>query len=358
MKKYLYIDDESVNSIEPLINGFNRSERILVERMPLDKNEKIEDIYQKLRDLQYDGIIVDLMLNGSGPFRIACNSNSIVQYVRDLAERNEHKFCPVVLCSTDEQLQKQLHNGYTSSDLYDHHFSKDFSLSYDYEAKVLESLAEGYDKITKENDVNELLKRDISHLDTRPFEPFIGGKIDVKQFADFILKDLFIYSGLLIPEEILCARLGISKNGSYKEVLSLFASAKYIGVFKEVGDFYWSDIVCEIFHRIFHVNLASLDAEEKTTLLEKHLRNHTLEEAPLAPYNRSKRFWTICVITHECLDPMEGYRMKERTILKPWQEPHFVSFNAISSGELNETDIIPIDAERYRRRVEYLQAKD
>ena len=358
MKKYLYIDDESINSIEPLINGFNRSERILVKRMPLDKNEKIEDIYQKLRDLQYDGIIVDLMLNGSGPFRIACNSNSIVQYVRDLAERNEHKFCPVVLCSTDEQLQKQLHNGYTSGDLYDHHFSKDFSLNFDFEAKVLESLAEGYDKIIKENDVNELLKRDISHLDTRPFEPFIGGKIDVKQFADFILKDLFIYSGLLIPEEILCARLGIAKNGSYKEVLSLFASAKYIGVFKEVGDFYWSDIVCEIFYEQFHVGLASLDTEEKIKLLQDYFKDFKLVEASLVEHNNSKRFWTVCVKTHECIDPMEGYRMKEKTILKPWQEPHFVSFNAISSGELNETDIIPIDAERYRRRVEYLQAKD
>lgn len=358
MKRYLYIDDESVDSIEPIISGLNRSGKILVERMQLEQGEKIEHIYRKLTELQYDGLIVDLMLNGSGPFRIACNSNSIVQYVRDLAERNELKFYPIVLCSTDKQLQNQLHNGYTSSDLYDYQFSKDFSIEYEREAVILESLAIGYDLIRDNNNISEILCRDISNLDTRPFEPFIGGQIDVKQCADLILKDLFIYSGLLISEEVLCARLGVAKKGAYKEVLSLFDSAKYIGVFKEVGDFYWSDIVCEIFYEQFHVGLVSLDTEEKIKLLQDYFKDFKLVEASLVEHNNSKRFWTVCVKTHECIDPMEGYRMKEKTILKPWQEPHFVSFNAISSGELNETDIIPIDAERYRRRVEYLQAKD
>ena len=101
-----------------------------------------------------------------------------------------------------------------------------------------------------------------------------------------------------------------------------------------------------------------MDTEEKIKLLQDYFNDSELVEASLAAYNNSKRFWTVCVKTHECIDPMEGYRLKEKTILKPWQEPHYVSFNAISSGELNETDIIPIDAERYRRRVEYLQAKD
>lgn len=355
MKKYLYIDDESMDSIEPIISGLNRSGRILVERMPLDKNEKIEDVYQKLRELQYDGIIVDLMLNGNGPFRIACNSNSIVQYVRDLAERNELKFYPVVLCSTDKQLQNQLHQGYTSSDLYDHQFSKDFSIDYEREAVILESLAEGYDLITNNNNISEILSRDISNLDTRPFEPFIEGKIDVKQCADLIIKDLFIYSGLLISEDVFCARLGIAKNGSYKEVLSLFDSAKYIGVFKEVGDFYWSDIVCEIFYETFHVGLASLDNEEKIKLLHDYFKDFELVEASLAAYNNSKRFWTICVKTNEYIDPMEGYRLKEKTTLKPWQEPRYVSFGAISNGDVDKAEVLTVDMERFDRKVEYIK---
>lgn len=354
MKKYLYIDDESLDSIEALIKGLNRCERILVERMPLEQGDKIEEVYQKLRELQYDGIIIDLMLNGNGPFRIACNSNPIVQYVRDLSERGEHAFCPVVLCSTDKQLKEQLNNGYTSGDLYDYHFSKDFFIDYEHEAIMLESLAKGYDLI-KSNNICKILCRDISNLDVRPFEPFLEGRIEIKQCADLILKDLFMYSGLLISEEVLCARLGIAKKGSYKEVLSLFDSAKYMGVFKEVGNFYWSDLVCEIFYEIFHVSLATLDAEEKVMLLHKHFLNVELEEASLSAHNHSKRFWTICVKTHECLDPMEGYRIKEKTTLKPWQDSRFVSFMAISSGDVDINEISPMDVARYYHKVEYLR---
>lgn len=356
MKKFIYIDDEDVDSIQSIIEGFNQCGRIEVYRMPLGKGQSIEQVYQYLRECPYDGIIIDYMLNGNGPFRIGCNSNSIVQYIRDLADKHNQVACPVVLCSTDSKLQEQIQLGYTSGDLYDYQFAKDIDIDYEKEARVLESLANGYEIIANaNNDIKTILGRDISNLDERPFEPFLQTMIMAKQCADLILQDFFRYSGLLISEDVLCARLGIAREGAYINILSMYKSAVYHGIFDELGDYFWTDKVDEIFYDIFKVSLASIDAEEKIEMYKTRFGYETLSLAPMDEYNHSKRFWTICDKTRVALDPMEGYRLKESKILKPWQEPRFVSFSSISSGEVEEKMIVDMDRERYHQKVEYLK---
>lgn len=355
MKRYIYIDDEDITSIQSIIEGLNNSEQIEVYRMPLTQDRSIEKVYQLLETSQYDGIIVDYMLNGSGPFRIECNSNSIAQYVRDLADKNKKVACPIVLCSTDSKLQEQKRLGYTSDDLYDHYFAKDIDIDYDREAKILESLADGYEVIANaNNDISVILGRDISDLDERPFEPFLQTTISAKQCADLILQDFFLYSGILISDKVLCARLGLAREGAYEEILSMFTSAGYQGVFCALGNYFWTDKVDEIFYKTFNVTLASVDAEKKIEMYKTLLGVEELCLAPMDEYNHSKRFWTICDKTGVALDPMEGYRLKETKVLKPWQEPRFVSFSAISDGEVEENMVVDMDKERYHQKVEFL----
>ena len=358
MKKYIYIDDEDVVSIQSIIEGLNHSGQIEVYRMPLEQGQSIEKVYQYLRDCPYDGIIIDYMLNGNGPFRIGCNANSIAQYIRDLADKNNKVACPIVLCSTDSKLQEQKQWGYTSSDLYDHYFAKDIDIDYDREARVLESLADGYEVIANaNNDISVILGRDISDLDERPFEPFLQTTIRAKQCADLILQDFFQYSGILISEEVLCARLGIAQNGAYKDILSGYASAMYQGIFCALGNYFWTDKVDEIFYKMFNVSLASVDAEKKIEMYKTQLGVEALDLALMDENNHSKRFWTICDKTRVALDPMEGYRLKEIKVLKPWQEPRFVSFSAISDGEVEENMVVDMDKERYRQKVAYLKGQ-
>ena len=355
MKKYLYLDDEALDAIKPIIDGLNRSSKIVVERVPLEQDETIDQVYSSLREIRYDGIIVDYMLNGTGPFRIGCNSHSIAQYLRDLAEQGVVQPCPIALCSTDQNIKRQLQNGYTSNDLYDYHFAKDMDIDYGLIALKLESIAVGYEEIIKSGkDISRILQKDISNIDPRPFEPF-AKSIQTKQCADLILQDFFKFSGLLISEEILCARLGIAKVGTYREILSIFDSAKYSGVFKELGKYYWFDIVSIIFRELFNENIASLDAEEKVELMKTKLDNASFEVAPIGRNNNSKRYWTICERTGVALDPMEGYRLKESIALKPWQEPHYVSFSAISDGEVDYNEVVDGDLERYTRKVNFLK---
>ena len=356
MKKYIYIDDEDVASIQSIIEGLNHSGQIEVYRMPLEQGQSIEKVYHFLRDCPYDGIIIDYMLNGNGPFRIGCNANSIAQYIRDLADKNIKGACPIVLCSTDSKLQEQKQLGYTSGDLYDHYFAKDIDIDYDREAKILESLANGYEVIANaNNDISVILGRDISDLDERPFEPFLQTTIRVKQCADLILQDFFQYSGILISDEVLCARLGIVKKGAYEEILSRFTSASYQGVFCALGNYFWTDKVDEIFYKTFNVTLASVDAEKKIEMYKTVLGVEALYLAPMDENNHSKRLWTICDKTRVALDPMEGYRLKETKVLKPWQEPRFVSFSALSDGDVDEKMVVDMDKERYHQKVEYLK---
>ncbi len=357
MKKYLYLDDEALDAIKPIIDGLNRSGKIVVERVPLEQDETIDRVYSSLRKIQYDGIIVDYMLNGTGPFHIGCNSHSIAQYLRDLAEQGESKSFPIVLCSTNQNIKRQLQNGYTSNDLYDFHFAKDIDINYELIASRLENIAVGYEEIIKSGkDISHILKRAISNLDPRPFEPF-AKSIQTKRCADLILQDFFKFSGLLISEEILCARLGIAKVGSYKEILSIFDRAKYSGVFNELGRYYWFDIVSGIFREYFNENMASLDAEEKVELMKRKFVKASLEVAPIGVNNNSKRYWTTCEKTGVALDPMEGYRLKEAIVLKPWQEPHYVSFSAISDGYVDYSDVIESDLERYTRKVDFISKR-
>lgn len=358
MKKFIYIDDEDNMAIQPIINGLNQSGRIEVFRMPLTNSGSINEICHKLNEFEYDGIIIDYMLNGNGPYHIDCNSNTIAQYVRDLADNNKAPSRPIVLCSTAENLKSQYEKGYTSSDLYDYNFSKGFEIDYAKEAVVLVSLAEGYEKIAHTQNICEILGRDISNLDERPFESVGLGRICVQKCSDLILKDLFKYSGILISKEILCARLGISEKGAYEELLAQFASAKYIGVFQDLSDYYWTDKVEDVFLSIFKTNMASLDAEEKIEIYREKFPDVRLQLAPTDSHSYSKRLWTICQETKVAIDPMEGYRLKEKGILKPWQEPRYVSFSAISDGNVKEETVISADFERYLQKVEYLKNQE
>ena len=333
---------------------FHQTGRIEVRRMLFAGNETANDIFRKLKESEYDGIIIDYMLNGNGPFRIECNSNSIAQFIRDLADNNERPSCPIVLCSTADNLRSQLQKGYTSSDLYDYNFSKGFDIDFEKEALALESLAEGYKKIAQESNISNILRRTIEELDERPFEPFEVERICVQRCADLIIKDLFKYSGILISQKVLCARLGISEKGAYKELLALFASAKYEGVFHELGDFYWTDRVEDVFLTVFKNNIASMNAEEKIQIYREKYPEIELDLASTDPHSHSKRLWTICEETKVAIDPMEGYRLKEKSILKPWQEPRYVSFSAISDGYVKEEMVIGADYERYLQKVEYL----
>lgn len=357
MKKYIYIDDEDDKSIQPIVEGINRRGKIVVERLPLERDEPINNVYEKLMSYPYDGIIIDYMLNGSGPFHIGCNSHSIAQYVRDLADSGSIRSCPIVLCSTDQNLHQQLQKGYTSNDLYDYHLAKDYRIDYDCTATRLESLVNGYERIAnKSNDIANILGRDITLLDMRPFKPFLNAERNAQQCADVILKDLFRYSGILISEEILCTRLGIARTASFLEITNLFKAAKYTGIFYEWGDYFWMDLVRDVFQDIFQANIAALDANEKVALLRKRFQDITIEKAPVDPHNVSKRLWTNCIATGVALDPMEGYQVQELDGLKPWQECRYVSFSAISSGEADQVGQIQ-DGEmaRFLQKVDFLK---
>ena len=354
MNKYIYIDDEDIASVQSIIDGLNGAGIIEVFRMPLKQGIKTDEIYQDLKTEEYDGIIMDYMLNGGGPYQIGSNSNPIAQYVRDLAEGG--KSCPIVLCSTNENLQKQLNSGYTSNDLYDYQFEKSLKINYKRESELLDSLANGYKQISNsKSEIRNILARDIAGLDPRPFEPFMCAEtIQIKQCADLVLQDFFKYAGMLMSEDVLCARLGIAQTGSYADIVSVFAPAKYSGVFNEFGQYYWTDIVNRIFYDIFGTSLASVDAVRKIELLGQRFTTATLELAPMDEYSVSKNFWTVCDVTKVALDPMEGYRLKEKTILKPWQEPRYVSFSALSDGLVEVNKIVDIDVLRYNQKVEYL----
>ena len=166
--KYIYIDDENDGSITSLINGFNDTGLIQVDQLSIEKglNFSVLEllIKNKISDENYDGLLIDLRLDGEGPNQLEYSAISISSELRAICARNELKSFPIILCSTLDKIKETYKSDKTSHDLFDYTFRKSENPDYIRFSKKLKSLAEGYlglpfdasslDKIFQRGDLN------------------------------------------------------------------------------------------------------------------------------------------------------------------------------------------------------------
>ena len=126
--KYLYIDDENDESIDSLINGFNDLKEIYVEKMPITKGLSFSDlkdsILDKIKSNKFQGLLIDLRLDGTGPDHLEYSAISISSELRSIAARKEIPSFPIVLCSTIDKIRETYNADKTSQDLFDYTFKK------------------------------------------------------------------------------------------------------------------------------------------------------------------------------------------------------------------------------------------
>ncbi|MCH5686366.1 hypothetical protein LWM68_20150 [Niabella sp. W65] len=280
--KYIYIDDENGASEISTLHGFNDSKIVEVERFPLSefrefgslKNAMIEQSKNK----RFDGMIVDLRLDGSGEDRTEFNAASIAQEIRSVAARGEMATFPIALCSTDEKIRQTYNSDKTSHDLFDYKISKS-NPNPDWHklGTKLSSLAKGYRLLNEDKkSLQEIFGiSDISKVDVRILEKAETFSA-IYDYAHFIIKDFFHQTNPLINEKILAARLGIDLKNTpsqswEKLVNTLFDKAAYVGLFSDGWKRWWADVISDTFSAISNEKLAFLKAEERVSILKKHL---------------------------------------------------------------------------------------
>ena len=350
MIKYLYIDDESNETVNSFTEGL-KDDNLSIEYKHVDEINSKDFFINNLKD--YDGLLLDLRTD-----EFSKNSNftgSVLgQHVRDLSTdpKLNVKDVPIVLFSTDDKLRATYFKDLTSNNIFDRFLTKGNSPD---NAKIkLISLANGYQEISKEKNFNKLLNIDIINLDPRIFSRFEGGEdIPSHEYAQMILKDLIYAKGVLINEKYLAARLGIDKDTSsdWNKVKEIFERAKYKGVFSDGWDRWWMFAVDELFNNISGTYLNYLDAKERVSILKKELKLVNLNYPNPIPKNESYDYWTVCKALKIPLDSHEAFKVYTRSEPKPWQEYEYISLYALLEEvpAIKDKNIVvhPLDKEKY-----------
>lgn len=350
MIKYLYIDDESNETVNSFTDGLKDEDALIIEYKHVDEINPKDFFINNLKD--YDGLLLDLRTD---EFSKNSNFTGSVwgQHVRDLStdRRLDVKDVPIVLFSTDDKLKDTYFKDLTSNNIFDRFLTKGNRPK---NAKIkLISLAIGYKEISKEKDFNKLLKIETASLDPRIFSRFSGGKnIPTHEYAQMILKDLIYAKGVLINEQYLAARLGIDIESSrdWNKVKEIFDNAKYIGVFSDAWDRWWMFAVDKLFNEISGTYLSYLDAKERVEILKEKLKLEDIVVPKPITENESYDYWTICKALKKPLDPHEGFKVYTRSEPKPWQEYEYISLLAFlkESPVIQEKNITvhPMDKEK------------
>lgn len=349
--KYIYIDDENDGSITSLIKGFNDTGLIQVDQLSIEKglNFSVLEllIKNKISDENYDGLLIDLRLDGEGPNQLEYSAISISSELRAICARNELKSFPIILCSTLEKIKETYKSDKTSHDLFDYTFRKSENPDYERFSKKLKSLAEGYIGLPFDaNSLDKIFQRgDLKNLDQRIFERFYNQDIIVPyDFAHFTVKTLFHSTNPLIKETILASRLGVNieKSGAHwSELLSKFEDCRYKGLFSNGWNRWWADLLNKKLKDISGKNFSFLKADERVTILKEVFGVEGIIAAKPIELNTSSEFWTICEATKQPIDPMEGIKVKLSHELKAWQEPKYISLYAILERLGTEKGIEP-----------------
>lgn len=355
MKRYYYIDDE-VDTIKSIADGINESNKVHVDVFPLAKYNKFERLTYQLKSKwnEIDGLILDLKLDGGGEASTKFSATSLAQWISSYVVADHKAAKPVILLSSNLQCAN-FKADVTSHDLFDMVLERS-GLDWNEFAQKLAVLAEDYDKLNKckEKNLSKLLQNDSIDTTSTYFAPFLdAASFNVRQFATFVLNDLFIHPGLLVSEELLAARFGVDmeKSGNaWKEFKTKYLGvAQYRGVFGQIKECYWSKKTQEVFAEITKgKSAASMTTLQRVATLKAHSEEAKgLEAYEPADKDGSTYCWAIDEVTRKPLDSSCGYMIQEEGGLKSWQEPRFLSFDTIESGNKGDFRLVPSEQERY-----------
>jgi hypothetical protein len=338
--KFLYIDDENGTPEISTLNGFNDLKIIDVERFPLSEFREFSslkiELIKRISNNSFDGLILDLRLDGTGSDRTEFNATAITSELRSVAARGEIVSFPIVLCSTESNIKQTYDTDKTSHDLFDYKINKSnenpewTKMSY-----KLASLANGYKWLQSQKQANEDIFdfKDSSNLDERIIEK-IDDFLVPYDYAHFVVKHFFHQTNPLINEKILASRLGVDIQKTPQDVWNqlkneILKKIKFNGLFSDGWNRWWANDLISWFEEISGENLAFINAEKRVKILiEKFALNELVVAQPLK-FCSSTEFWSICEAYKVPIDPLEAFRIFTTVDIKPWEEYKYISLLAI-----------------------------
>lgn len=294
------------------------------------KHHSPENFEQTLSETaSVDLLLLDFRLTAG---KAVFDAPTIAQTLRTV-KSNAHKDIPIVLISSEANI-KDYYRDYTSQDLFDISLTKSDLLSdLDKYSQRFRSIISAY-RLIRDSSFNVestlAVPRDIQ-LDYR-IDKKLTNEIrsnDVYAFSSFVLNQIVASIGVLIGEDVLSSRLGISKDSeNWDGMKAILESARYKGIFSDSYNRWWADGILNWWKALVNdeYSLRRLNAEQRVKLISEKT-NLNLFALSKTKYAQSSNFWTICKETSLPIDPIDGLELESRIQL-PWQEREFLSLQA------------------------------
>jgi hypothetical protein len=346
--KILYIDDLETESRQKDIENLGYEVKLY------NPTSDISDLFTEL-DSKTKACVLDYRLT-KGKNNACFDAPTIAQTLRT-KHKNDLKDFPLVLMSNETIKVKEFDKDLTSQDLFDFVLTKqEFSNDKSNFKKKLDSFVKAYETIIEHKfNLVKIIEFDEKYtLHSRIKSNAASISKNLFTLSSFIYYDVVRPIGILIGEDVLSARLGVSKESKdWNKLLEIINSSIYTGTFSDYLKRWWMDKINKWWSKTISsdASLRSLDAEERVELLKATLGLKNLTPLTKTKHSLSSNFWTICKESGMPLDPFDGIEIVKDYL--PWQEKEYLTIDAALDGKMDayKNQISDIDKKAIRELV-------
>jgi hypothetical protein len=350
--KIFYIDDLETESRKKDLEDLGYVVKLY------DPTSNLNDLFTEI-EADTDAVILDYRLT-KGKNNACFDAPTIAQTLRT-KHKDDNKGIPLILMSNEIIKVSEFDKDFTSQDLFDFVLTKEgFTRGMEIFKSKLDSFITAYQKIQSDNDLIKLLglEEDEIFLHSRLISTFDKAGNNQLKISSLIYNDLISAIGLTIGEDVLSARLGVSKESEdWPKLLDYLINASYNGLFSEIKDRWWMEKINLWWKEEISSedSLRRLNAEERVNLIKSKLKFENLIPLSKTRNSISNNFWTICKYSKEPIDPFDGVELLKEYL--PWQEKEYLSIDsALLNKEEYKSLISSIDKKAIRELADKLNA--
>lgn len=342
--KILYIDDLETDSRQKDLEDLGYAVKLY------DPTSNLNDLFTTI-EVDTDAVVLDYRLT-KGQNNACFDAPTIAQTLRT-KHRDDNKGIPLILMSNEKIKISEYDKDLTSQDLFDFVLTKeDFTRGMDNFKAKLNSFILAYKKIKADDNLLKILglENDENVVHSRFLSLFEKPGNNQLKVSSLVYDNLISSIGLTVGEDVLSARLGVSKaSADWEKVLKSLESAMYTGIFSDIKQRWWMEKV-NLWWKEFisqTIPIKRLNAEERVELIAEKLGLKDLDVVVKTKYSTSNNFWTICKYSKQPIDPFDGVELLKDYL--PWQEKEYLSIDsALLNKEQYQSFISNIDKKAIR----------
>lgn len=346
--KILYIDDLETQSREKDIQNLGYDVKLY------NPTSDISDLFKALES-GTKACVLDYRLT-KGKNNACFDAPTIAQTLRT-KHKNDLKDFPLILMSNEDIKVKEFDKDLTSQDLFDFVLTKEeFGNDMSNFKNKLDSFIKSYETIIKYKfNLVKIIEFDKKYtLHSRIKSNAASISKNLFTLSSFIYYDIVRPIGILIGEDVLSARLGVSRESEdWNKLLIIINSSIYTGAFSDYHKRWWMDKINKWWSETISsgASLRSLEAEERVELLKLKLGLKKLIPLTKTKHALSSNFWTICKDSRQPIDPFDGIELLKDYF--PWQEKEYLSMESALAGKMDKykNQISEVDKKAVRELV-------